>query len=454
AFRALGNIYWLFSSDLFRHSSTPDLSKLILPCQPDIQEKIEEFVLEEIDNYRNIYYEAEAKIIEERKNKEIEERNQGIDENIQDSERPIKKPTKNVDVIINPEEKYHIMEVIGTLLRGVRGGWFHVSHAVSVLCQFGTLGGDLDEVIKKLIHEFKEQILSGEAKQFATVFISSLKKSHSLYASGRVGSMNGTSSLARLCSHALQSRDTREKSSLRDAEHIVELHKEGISYITSKILEYQRTNNTEAVPRMIKFFKILGMLLTGVGSSDAHKIESILKEELESRKIDVIESEKQWEPYYSYLLRVSNAATKGVSKKGNNAKSSLKKKRRPSDPKRNSRDHHVDSNSENQENNEELVTPSLGKSRNGNVAPPSFGDEEANNSLNNNEMPSSIKRSAPVDDDAEVTKSPPKKRRSSTKRKPSHEEIINNEGILDNDESDRESAESFQSVSDIRNKKR
>ncbi|CAG8473952.1 9680_t:CDS:10 [Acaulospora colombiana] len=386
AFRALGNIYWLFSSDLFHNSGTSDLSKLRFTCQPDIQEKIEKFVAEEIEM-----------------------------------------ATKNIDMVIEPEEKFQIMEIIGTLLRGVRGGWFHASHAASVICQFGTLGGDLDDVIKKLMHEFRERMSSEEAKLHANVFISSLKKSHMLY-----------------------SRDTHDVSSSKDADHIIELQREGIAYVFSSVSEYQRTDNNDAIPKMIKFFKILGMLLVEVGPGDACEIESILKEELESQKVDVNETEKQWEPYYSYFLKVNSIAKKGTTKKGN-AKSSLRKKR-PSDPKRKSRDHHVDSNSENQENNEEIIAPSSNKLRNGNIAPSSFGDEDANNSLDNSEMPLSIKRSAPVDDDIEITESPPKKRRPTTERKTSNEEP--NEEVFGNGNSDRESVESFQSVSDRRNKKR
>ncbi|CAG8546027.1 2319_t:CDS:10 [Diversispora eburnea] len=375
AFRVLGNIYWLFSSDLFEHSSIPELSKLKLECRPGRQERIEQFVEEEIESYRNIYNNAEKKLLKERKNVVIDEE--------QDFEKPVKKATKNVDIFIEPEERLQIMEIIGTLLRGVRGGWFHVSRSASVICQYGTLGADLDDVIKKLISEFKERISSGETHLFANVFIHSLKKSHSLYVERHIDSTNGTSWLARLCSNALQFRGN--KSSRKETGHIVELHKEGISYITSIISGYRLISNNEAISRVIKFFKILTMLLTGINFNDANKIESFLKQEIEANEIIVVESDKQWEPYYSYLLRINNITKKGGGKKDNSL-------------------------------------------------------------INNEVVSSSSKRSAPVDDDE--TKSPPKKRKRSS---PAED---NNEATIENEDSDRESNASFQSVADIRSKKK
>jgi len=68
------------------------------------------------------------------------------------------------------------LQIIGTLTRGVRGGWFQDSCAAIILCQLGTLVSDLDDLIKKLIQDFKDRILGGEAKSFANIFILSLKK--------------------------------------------------------------------------------------------------------------------------------------------------------------------------------------------------------------------------------------------------------------------------------------
>jgi hypothetical protein len=83
---------------------------------------------------------------------------------------------KNIEIFIDPEEKQQILDIIGTLARGVRGGWFQESRAAIVMCQLGTLFSDLDDLIKKLIQDFKDRVSGGEAKSFANICILSLKK--------------------------------------------------------------------------------------------------------------------------------------------------------------------------------------------------------------------------------------------------------------------------------------
>ncbi|RIA89211.1 hypothetical protein C1645_206910 [Glomus cerebriforme] len=66
AFSTLGNIYWLFSSDIFYSSShRPNLSKLNLSCHPDLQERIEQFVTEEVENFRNTILSIRSRLEEE-----------------------------------------------------------------------------------------------------------------------------------------------------------------------------------------------------------------------------------------------------------------------------------------------------------------------------------------------------------------------------------------------------
>ncbi|CAG8704318.1 11253_t:CDS:10, partial [Racocetra fulgida] len=230
-----------------------------------------------------------------------------------------------------------IMDVIGTLLRGVRGGWLNISHAAIVICNYGTIGSDLDDVIKKLLLEFKERISSGDdAKLFASVY-------------------------------------TSDKSSHKEMDYVVELHRSGIQHICSMITAYQIINDFEA---------------HAVGES--------------SKK------------------RTVNS----------------KRRRRTSDSRRNTKDHLVDSNSENQENNE------------GNNISPSFGDEDVNNSFNSERSSPNMKRSAPVDD-IEITKSPAKKRKSYAKKRSSVEMgDVSNEEKPDNEGSDSDG--SYQSLSDVR----
>ncbi|KAF0441284.1 Cohesin complex subunit SA-1/2 [Gigaspora margarita] len=367
AFRTFGNMYWLFSSDMFHHSNGTNLSELKLSCQSDLQDRIADFVEEEITSFRESYTEAESKLEQEIRKEEEEEE----DASEQDGEKTVKRSI-NVDMFINPEERTRIMDIIGALLRGVRGGWLNVSHAAVVICNYGTIGCDLDDVIKKLLLEFKERISSGDdAKLFASVCMKSLRKSQFLYVDGKVRTMNATMSLARICGNTLQLRDTSDKSSHKDMDYVVELHRSGIQHICSMINAYQLINDTEGkecLVKSIQFFKVLTRLFGGITCNDAQKIESILKEEFEKNKIQVVESEKLWESYILYIQKMNTILVKGGARKEqtvsesskkrtiNNKSSSLeqtvsesskkrtvnnKKRRRTSDSRRNTKDHYV-----------------------------------------------------------------------------------------------------------------
>lgn len=109
-------------------------------------------------------------------------------------------------------------------------------------------------------------------------------------------------------------------------------------------------------------------------------------------------------------------------------------------------DEHIDSNSENQENYEGIVTST--KER---IGMSSFNVEDTNNSLvNSNEKPTGNKRSAPIDDDDENLRSPKKRKPTNNRRRhDKDEEEVSNEG---NELSG--SDESFQSLTDVRTKKK
>ncbi|CAG8817897.1 11015_t:CDS:2, partial [Racocetra persica] len=208
----------------------------------------------------------------------------------------------------------------------------------------------------------------------------------------------------------------------------------------------------ECLVRSIQFFKILSMLFGGITCNDAQKIESILNEEFEKIKIQAVESDKLWEHYFLYIQKLNNIMIKGGARKAHTVGESSKKRtvnskrrRRTSDSRRNTKDHLVDSNSENQENNEGFAISAVCKPRSNNISP-SFGDEDVNNSFNSERSSPNMKRSAPVDD-IEITKSPAKKRKSYAKKRSSVEMgDVSNEEKPDNEGSDSDG--SYQSLSD------
>ncbi|CAJ0899220.1 10640_t:CDS:10 [Entrophospora sp. SA101] len=317
AFKTLGNIYWLFSSNIFHSSNGPSFSKMRLICSSEVQENMKRFVKEEIERFRGVIKTAQLRLAEVIQNDEDEDE----EASDQEAEKLVKKSSKNVEALIDPEERLKFMEIVGTLLRGVRGGWFQVEHSAVIISQFGTLGSDLDEVIKKLLQDFKERISGGEASVFANVCIESLKKSHQLYMSGRVQSMYGTSLLARICANILQVRDNNTNNSRKGINantnansHLVRLHRGGIIYVWTNIHQLTETKNFEAIIKMLKFFKILSLLVGGMNSNDADRIKKIAYKELTTHKVKENQLDKNWCPFYVYLDKLSKM--KGGSKKG------------------------------------------------------------------------------------------------------------------------------------------
>ncbi|CAI2165090.1 10174_t:CDS:10 [Funneliformis geosporum] len=377
AFSTLGNIYWLFSSDIFNPEiRQPSFSKLNLSCHPEFQERIEQFVTEEIQNFRNTISSVKLKLEEETRSRleetalkiledalskkletaqnkeqienEIETIRERIDyiqneddeteklleyeqiitqlnetlaqeyENFREQEyEKLKKLIKNIEMFIDPEEKQQILEIIGTLARGVRGGWFQDSRVAIILCQLGTLVSDIDDLIRKLVQDFKDRVSGGEAKLFANIFISSLKKSHELYVESHVDTMNGTTSLARLCANALQLRETNDKASRKNVDCFVDFHHKGISFITSMITKFRVLDKSEEVTKSIRFFKILNTFIVGMNVNGARQIYSILQQEMNIHEISPSELDKQWEPYYLYVQKLNNILTKGGVRIGN-----------------------------------------------------------------------------------------------------------------------------------------
>ncbi|RIA89212.1 hypothetical protein C1645_206946 [Glomus cerebriforme] len=337
-----------------------------------------------------------------------------------------KKLMKNVEIFIDPEEKQQILEIIGTLARGVRGGWFEESRVAI------------------------DRVLGGEAKSFANICISSLKKSHELYVEGHVDAMNGTTLLVRLCANALnalQLRETIDKATRKIGDYIVDLHRTGILYTTSIITKFRVLDKNEEVTKAIKFFKVLlNMLVGGMKGKDAQQIYSILQQEMNTREIHPSEMDKQWEPYYLYVQKLmAKAGVKIDNSIGDPSKRrSVNNTKNRQSLKRNVRDDdHIDSNSENQENYEEIAT-----SARGHIAISSPGVEDTNNSLiNNNERLAGNKRSAPIDDDDENLRSPKKRKPTNRRQRDKDEEEASNGELSD-------SGESFQSLANVRTKKK
>jgi hypothetical protein len=89
---------------------------------------------------------------------------------------------------------------------------------------------------------------------------------------GHVDAMNGTTLLARLCINALQLRETIDKTTRKNVDYFVDLHRTGISYTTSMITKFRVLDKSEKFTKAIKFFKVLNMLVVGMKVKDAQQM--------------------------------------------------------------------------------------------------------------------------------------------------------------------------------------
>lgn len=96
---------------------------------------------------------------------------------------------------------------------------------------------------------------------------------------GCVQSMYGTSLLARICANILQVRDSNANNSRKGTNsntnansHLVRLHCSGIIHVWEKIYELTEAGEFEDVIKMLKFFKILSLLVGGMNSNDADRM--------------------------------------------------------------------------------------------------------------------------------------------------------------------------------------
>lgn len=70
--------------------------------------------------------------------------------------------------------------------------------------------------------------------------------------------------LARLLVHTLKTGDGSLAAPRVSPQHLVDLHRDGITYVVSKAAGYQHIKNSTGVGMIIKFFKVLAVFLQGV----------------------------------------------------------------------------------------------------------------------------------------------------------------------------------------------
>ncbi|CAG8610701.1 5394_t:CDS:10, partial [Ambispora leptoticha] len=321
AYKTLGNIYWLFACDFFYLPSCPNIAKLRLLCSNSTQETLVAFVENEIIKHKQEIAES-VKQMRNKPHNEHDEIDNEEENNNEDEESS--KRLKNSDNYLAAYQKHEFLDIIGTLLRGARGGIFNIKFSATVIAQYGKFGSDVDELIKKVIQEFKDWKYETEPQVFYEICSDSLLKIFEMYEqivdrgpndsieSLQITIMESASALARIFANTLHLRETSVMQSRKDSDHIVEMHTRLFEHAIENMAGFKHgMKNIKMLKYWIKFFKPLTALLGGISINDALTIDTKLKASLEANLIKVpAEHDKDWEAYYGYVQKIHKILVK------------------------------------------------------------------------------------------------------------------------------------------------
>ncbi|CAG8501138.1 5108_t:CDS:10 [Ambispora gerdemannii] len=370
AYKTLGNIYWLFACDFFYLPNCPNIAKLRLSCPNSTQETLVAFVENEIIKHKQEIVESikqvRSKLHNERDENDNEEENNNNEEDEENSKR-----LKNTDNYLTAYQKHEFLDIIGALLRGARGGIFDIKFSATVIAQYGKFGSDVDDLIKKVIQEFKDWKYETEPQAFYEICSDSLLKIFEMYEhivdqepndtseSLQTTIMESASALARIFANTLHLRETSTVQSRKDSDHIVEMHMRLFEHAIENMAGFEHgMKNLKMLKYWIKFFKPLTALLGGVSINDALTIDAKLKTSLEANLVKVpAEHDKDWEAYYGYVQKIHKILVKfGVRSPVINEESSkrsataagissgARRKRKPATTKKNNKTKNNDEN--------------------------------------------------------------------------------------------------------------
>ncbi|KAI8645668.1 hypothetical protein BD408DRAFT_411341 [Parasitella parasitica] len=293
AFGHLIDIYWLFTSDLFESYG---LNRLKIKCPNDLQQVCADLVKEQINKVKT-----------------------SLDDFDQDD-----KASKQTLVT----EKDFLHSLMTSFSRGVLMGVFDIHYATFILNQYGATDSSLDDVIKSLLAEFQEDLITGEiaADGICRAYLEALKNSFNSNVSDSARSIDKTLKLARLEANSLKRADL-QNAARKVPPHIVceRIHLDGISFCLNKAADAYRNSKDDERDNALKFFKILAVFTSGLTRArDIAKIHNHLEDCLQQTGLYVEEGKKEWEHYTSYIQSIDQILkNKGLrydaTKRANNA---------------------------------------------------------------------------------------------------------------------------------------
>lgn len=142
AFGYLVDMYWLFSSDMFDEFG---LARLKIQCPTDLQKSLTAYVFEQAQNLENLI-------------KSSDEKNQASKDEIS-------------------AQKELVSKIFTSYSRGILVRVFEMKYSATLLDQYGSNNIEIDEIIKALVGEFQDDLITGEvaADGICRAYMESLK---------------------------------------------------------------------------------------------------------------------------------------------------------------------------------------------------------------------------------------------------------------------------------------
>ncbi|KAL1914643.1 uncharacterized protein VTP21DRAFT_8054 [Calcarisporiella thermophila] len=350
AFTMLGDLYWLFTSDLFYNARGRNMRRLYLRCPLTTQKKIEEAITKEIEDWREILsavnqanQEANSQgdnLEDERDEYEMENedrielqtprksgKRKGTNKymDIVGETKPIftrkgQQPVAKYSFVsINPIKRYNFCKMMAAFARLAIMGVINVRHAKTLLSYYGRLDDAFDEIVRGTVDVLRGQMMQVEEdsrlQPFMQTWSAAMSSSLMLYIndSGENDSISPVQSLAKTLWHAFKARegDPRPRAIMTGLRALLRLHQDGIRHVTNFISEENISEKEKR--RALKYFIILTYLLNGISGRDASNISEYMEKTFGDHSIVPDEDTSEWSPYYTYVRRLMKiAASKGL----------------------------------------------------------------------------------------------------------------------------------------------
>ncbi|KAF9975038.1 hypothetical protein BGZ73_001445 [Actinomortierella ambigua] len=364
AFQTMGDLYWLFGSDMFHVSQGAQRHSLWLRCDEQTQEGCEQFVRSELELWEGKLREHKAKLRQARSKSaysletdmEVDEQgdNNGgegpssgkkneksaittnFDEPLSDAEAEdeIEKAAlldADQGNLVGSGDKYEMFGTVLSYMRQLMLKDLDMKHAAAVVSQYGRFGSEYDEGVKRVVTAIKQGAMEGQYASerlrkmeafMSEVVVDSLKESYEGVMNRPTRSILSPSSLqatsvalAKMLSSVITPPGFMKTKRASVAPRLIwEAQRQGIRYAVEKMAGFASLDNEEMVAKMTGFFEVLGHLLFGIyiEAAEVKKTQEYLRSQLENWTI-VVREGKEWEPLRAYQVKLDRMLSKAAA---------------------------------------------------------------------------------------------------------------------------------------------